>query len=133
MGQCGILGIDSEIKMEKKELIFVYNADSGLWNSYMDIMHKVFSPKTYSCNLCAITHGTFSIKNEWANFIKELPLPLTFLHRDEWKSSYQLDDVLPAIFLKENDGLSVWLAADKLDQMSLEELKEYITENIKTL
>jgi len=29
-----------------KQLVFVYNADSGMFNTLTDIAHKVFSPKT---------------------------------------------------------------------------------------
>ena len=46
-------------------LIFVYNADSGLFNTLTDIAHKTFAPETYSCNLCAITFGTFGMRTEW--------------------------------------------------------------------
>jgi len=36
-------------------LIFVYNANGGLVNSWLDTAHKIVSPSTYSCSLCAIT------------------------------------------------------------------------------
>ena len=52
-------------------LLFVYNADSGLFNTLTDIAHKMLSPKTYTCNLCAITHGLFSEKEEWKEFIPD--------------------------------------------------------------
>jgi hypothetical protein len=83
------------------ELIFVYNADTGKWNGYMDIMHKIFSPSTYPCSLCAITYGTFSIKEEWEAFKNTLRLPLTFLHKDEWNQKYNIDGPLPAVYKKE--------------------------------
>ncbi len=30
-----------------KSIVFVYNADSGLFNALPDIAHKTFSPATY--------------------------------------------------------------------------------------
>ena len=41
-------------------LLFVYNADSGFFNTLADIGHKLFSPATYPCQLCAITHGVLA-------------------------------------------------------------------------
>jgi len=116
-----------------KALIFVYNADSGLWNSYLDSMHKIFSPKNYSCQLCAITHGTFGMKKEWSEFITTLPIELKFLHRNEWQSDYNRKDNLPAIFLIENGKVSPWLEADQLKVMRLEELKKYLTEGLQSI
>ena len=71
---------------DKTSLVFVYNADSGLFNTMTDIAHKIFSPDTYSCNLCMITHDNLSMRSEWKNFIEQLDIELAFLHRDEFIS-----------------------------------------------
>ena len=60
-------------------LIFVYNADSGLFNTLTDIAHKVLSPDTYACNLCSITHGYLKERRKWRNFIRTLDHPVEFL------------------------------------------------------
>lgn len=112
------------------ELIFVYNADSGMWNGYLDIMHKVFSPQTYSCKLCTITHGTFTIKNEWRKFIDDLPLPVRFLHRDEWQKEFERKDELPAVFLLKDNLPSVWIDASTMKGLELKELKQHITKRL---
>jgi hypothetical protein len=39
------------------KLLFVYNADSGLFNSIAEAAHKIVSPQTYRCDLCRITYG----------------------------------------------------------------------------
>jgi hypothetical protein len=65
-------------------LLFVYNADSGLFNTLADIGHKIFSPATYACDLCALTHGYFSERREWRAFIESLAVPCEFMHRDEF-------------------------------------------------
>ena len=39
------------------KLIFVYNADSGLVNTLMNIGYKAISPQTYESKLCDLTFG----------------------------------------------------------------------------
>jgi len=51
-----------------RKLIFVYNANSGKLNSLLGSAHKLFSPKTYSCNLCALTHYLFHENTQWELF-----------------------------------------------------------------
>ena len=113
-----------------KHLIFVYNADSGLFNTVTDIAHKILSPSTYNCNLCAITHSYFSVRENWANFVKELPLKCEFLHRDEFIRKYnRQDSKLPAIFQLEQDmTIKEVIAADQINKCkTIDELKQLIT------
>lgn len=35
--------------MSQPSLIFVYNANSGMWNTMLDTIHKTVSPETYQC------------------------------------------------------------------------------------
>ena len=109
-------------------LIFVYNADSGLFNTLTDIAHKVFSPDTYSCNLCMITHDNLSMRSEWKEFIEQLDIELEFLHRDEFLKQYKMSDVkLPCIFSKDTDGLSDFISADEINtSKSVDDLKNLI-------
>jgi hypothetical protein len=80
-------------------LLFVYNADSGLFNTLGDIGHKLFSPNTYPCQLCAITHGVFAERAEWRAFVESLDVPCEFLHRDQFRSRFPgITAPLPAIF-----------------------------------
>jgi hypothetical protein len=37
------------------ELIFVYNADSGILNLLKDAVHKLLKAETYPCSPCAPT------------------------------------------------------------------------------
>lgn len=57
----------------------------AIFNILTDFAHKAISPATYNCNLCALTYGTFARKQEWADYIKSLPLEVEFIYRDEWK------------------------------------------------
>lgn len=114
--------------MNERVLVFVYNADSGLVNTLLDIGHKIVSPHTYSCNLCALTHSTFSMRDEWKQFVAQLDCPMEFLHRDELAQRYGLRDVpLPAIFLKTEAGLRLWIGQEEINRcQSLAELKQLV-------
>lgn len=80
-------------------LLFVYAADGGLFNTVADIAHKIFSPQTYECRLCALTHGHFKVRQEWQQFIESLPVPCVFLHRDEAADLPGVDTrQLPAVY-----------------------------------
>lgn len=110
------------------KLIFVYNADSGLFNTATDIAHKILSPKTYSCNLCALTHGYFKIKEDWVDFLEGMEADLVFLHRNEFLKQYNLPNIkLPAIYSEKDGQLSLWLDQKIINQIkSLDELKTTI-------
>ncbi|MDX2135399.1 MAG: hypothetical protein SFV52_11445 [Saprospiraceae bacterium] len=99
-------------------LLFVYNADTGFFNLAADIAHKVFSPSTYPCRLCDLTHGVWRIRPDWEAFVRTSPVPMTFLHRDEFQAQYPQwkSTALPAVFLASPDGvLTLHLTADQLN------------------
>jgi len=112
----------------KKTILFVYNADSGLFNTLTDIAHKIFAPQTYECNLCAITYGNFAMRAEWKEFLETLEHELEFLHRDEFGGRYPgMATPLPAIFFRDGDRLEPMITADEINACgSAEELKELI-------
>jgi hypothetical protein len=109
-------------------LVFVYNADSGVFNALADAAHKIFSPRTYACNLCALTHTAFGMRPEWREFLEGLGRPLEFLHADELKSRYGLEGAaLPAVFERDGGALRVLAGAEEINACgTLEELKRLI-------
>lgn len=113
----------------KTQLIFVYNADSGLFNTMADIGHKIFSPSTYACDLCALTHGYFSERKAWRTFVESLPIDCIFLHKDEFQAQHPAVDVqYPVIFLKTEEQLKVCVSARSLaDCKQLDDLQNLIT------
>jgi len=70
------------------ELIFVYNAESGVFNKAIAFAHKIVSPQTYECSLCSIIHGKFSVHDKWADFIISLKIPVKFLYKNEFEATY---------------------------------------------
>ena len=114
-------------------LVFVYNADRGFFNMMADISHKVLSPSTYPCNLCGLTHGAFSMRKEWRDFLAKIKPPLTFLHRDEFRKEFKLEDDLPAIYIKDlrSDNLRPFIDATTLKTLTgLEDLKHMISDKL---
>ena len=114
--------------MSRQRLLFVYNADSGLFNTLGDIGHKIFSPQTYSCNLCAISHGYFSEKKAWREFIESLPVSCEFIHRDEFLRMHpDIRAELPAIFSLEEDSIVLCLDSETINHChSIEALSRQI-------
>lgn len=112
-----------------KQLVFVYNADSGMFNTLTDIAHKVFSPQTYECNLCAISHSYLSERSEWKDFIQGLGVECEFLHRDEFLKKYSSEEKnFPVIFELINGELKVSLSAEQINACkSMDDLKGAIS------
>ncbi|MCA6362371.1 MAG: hypothetical protein IM638_04995 [Bacteroidetes bacterium] len=108
-------------------IVFVYNADAKLTSAAFDFLHKIVSPSTYPCKLCGITYGNFSMVKEWKDFIATLPLPVKFLHRDEWlQLTGRKDDTFPAAFLQKDNAYSLWIAAETMNTFELPELMLFI-------
>jgi hypothetical protein len=86
------------------ELIFIYNADGGIFSIVSDAVHKLISPQTYACSLCVITYGAVSMRTEWKRALDRLDQRTTFLHRDEFARAFPaLEIALPAILLRRGD------------------------------
>jgi hypothetical protein len=99
------------------KLIFVYNADSGMLNTVKDISHKLFSPQTYDCFLCSLTHDTFKENSEWKAFRSGSAIEMVFLHRDEFEERYNRKMEYP-IILKETDSLETVISKETLASYS---------------
>lgn len=127
---------DARTEFEKPTLVFVYNADGGLFNLAADVAHKIFSPRTYDCNLCALTHGAFRMKNEWRQYLDALDARFEFLHADEFKirCTAEIAEKLPAVFFSENGEVKLLISADEINSCRvLSELQQIINARLKDL
>ena len=104
------------IATNKMKLIFVYNADSGLMNTLMDIGHKAISPQTYECNLCDLTFGIVKEHKQWKKFRETSDTEMEFLHRDEFEQKYHQKFEYPVI-LKQDDDLSIAIPKAELNKI----------------
>ena len=116
-----------------QRLLFVYNADTGLLPGLKDLFHKVLSPATYPCSLCGITYGATAMLPEWKAFIKSLPVPVDFLHRDEFVRAHPQwgGYRLPAAFAVAQSGeLSPFIKAEEMAAADLNGLMRLVREKL---
>ncbi len=108
------------------KLLFIYNANSGKLNALFDAGHKLFSPSTYQCSLCALTYDTFTENSIWKTFRNESNLTMEFYHKDEFETTFpSVNMIYPAILKLEGNHLTTVLNNDILNTISdVEELIE---------
>lgn len=109
------------------KLIFVYNANSGKINAMLDAAHKMISPQTYECDLCTLTHGALSEKDEWVRFRESVKASLEFLHKDEFLKAYRSKWLpkynFPIVLEETVNGLEIVISAEKFKEIvTVEEL-----------
>lgn len=118
---------------QDKKLIFVYNADSSLFNQVGDLVHKTISPKTYQCNLCGLTYSGVSMKSDWKDFIDSLPIKTEFLHKDEFLRQYpdRQNTAFPIAFIKDDNSLTEFITTEEINQQkNLEGLKTLVKKKL---
>ncbi len=116
-----------------QRLLFVYNADGGRLAGLKDMFHKILSPGTYPCSLCAVTYGATSMQPEWRAFIQKLPVPVEFLHRDEFVRDFPQWQAhrLPAAFaVLESGELQPFIEAEEMDSADLNGLMELVRSRV---
>ncbi|OED39555.1 hypothetical protein AB832_03980 [Flavobacteriaceae bacterium (ex Bugula neritina AB1)] len=118
-----------------RELLFVYNANSSILNKYIDLAHKIISPTTYSCDLCALTHGSFSEKKEWKEFRENTSHIFRFQYKNDFIASYKNEKYqkfqFPVILERKKDDFHIVLDAKKLKSMqSAEDLIKVLKEKV---
>ena len=109
------------------QLIFIYNAKSGIINGIYDYAHKLLSPSTYSCNLCSITYDNLGKINKWSDYLRSLPYEITFLYKDHLNKQqlnfiYDGED-LPCLFFLNNNKYNLIISSAEMNNLkSLDEL-----------
>ena len=103
---------------ENLELIFIYNTKSGVVNELIDIAHKLVSPETYDCNLCAISYGAFSMKKKWSKYIETLPFKSTFTYKDKFSKNGYNNIKFPSIFIRSNKKLDEIISATEINKIN---------------
>lgn len=113
------------------KLIFIYNADSGLLPLLKDFTHKIISPTTYPCSLCALTYDTFSESKAWKSFRQNSNTEMVFYHKDEFESVYASVYKYPCILSQNPKGFDEIISKQTLDRLSnVEELIHIIKAEI---
>jgi hypothetical protein len=114
-------------------LVFVYNADSGLFEAMADTIRKVVAPMTQNCNLCALTYQVAWMKPAWSSFVNHLGVAVEFLHRDEFKEKYPCEDAdFPSAYLDRGGELELFLSTEEMNSVkTLDELVEIVEKKLK--
>ena len=102
---------------ENLELIFIYNAKSGVVNELIDFAHKIVSPETYDCNLCVISYGAFSMKKKWSTYIETLPFKSTFTYKDKFSKNGYSNIKFPSVFIRSNEKLDEIISATEINEI----------------
>ena len=104
------------------QLIFIYNAEKGPLNSFIDFVHKTISPETYSCNLCAITHS-FKKRKKWSEFIENFHLKIDFYYRSDLEKHNLLKYVnqLPCCLIKIKNKHKVLINRNEMNALRSED------------
>lgn len=101
------------------KLLFVYNAKSGRLNALFNVGHKLLSPSTYQCRLCALTHDNFSEKTIWKAFRNESQINMEFYHKDEFEATFpNVKLTYPTILKLEGNQLTTVVTNDILNEIS---------------
>jgi hypothetical protein len=120
-------------KKPSTKLVLAYNAKSGFFNGLSDSVHKIVSPSTYSCDLCAITHHSIGMRYPWKVFLEGLNMELEFVHTDEIeKYPYLVKSKFPLIGVLSEGRFVELLCKEELSQMkSIKELREATLKSLK--
>ncbi len=105
-----------------QRLVFVYNADSGVFNLLADIAHKALSPDTYQCQLCKLTHGLFKVRQSWLDYLSHQSIDMRFLHRDEFiQQTGRSTDRFPAVFIEREGEFECLIDAEQIASLDTPE------------
>ena len=117
---------------DESELIFVYNAKSGMVNEFLDFTHKIFRPSTYNCNLCAISYGNFTMKKKWSDYISSLPVRSTFTYKDK-VSEYGYNNIeLPSIIFRNGSRSKVIISSEEINKLKkIDQLINILSDRLK--
>ncbi|TFG01753.1 MAG: hypothetical protein EU539_13710 [Promethearchaeota archaeon] len=117
------------------ELIFVYNADSGLFNQAKDYFHKLLRPKTYPCQLCAVSYGNFGMKKDWKEYVDSLEIPVRFLHKDEFNEEFDMPDAkFPCAYLRNSSDLELIVPRKEMNKVkTIPELEDLVNKKLNTI
>ncbi|MDD1694497.1 MAG: hypothetical protein LUQ71_07215 [Methanoregula sp.] len=108
-----------------KTLLFVYNADSGVFPGMKDYSLKSGTSNTRQfCNLTAITNSPIGMKKDWKRFVRELDIPARFLNRNEFVSEIGAGLItFPAILVQTGKDLLMLASSEEINRcQSLEDL-----------
>lgn len=111
----------------KRELIFVYNANSDPLSAMVDYAHKLFRPSTYACDLCALTHHNLGERAAWKKFKERSNVDMDFMYIRGFEATFNLRYDYPVIIERCDEQFKEILTKTELKQMiTVEELIDFL-------
>ena len=101
------------------KLIFVYNAQSGIFNAVRDAVHKIVSPETYPCELCALTYGAVGERKAWRQYRRQSGHEMVFLHKDEFEEQYGQRFPYPLVLCDDDGRLTPLITREQFQEMDV--------------
>lgn len=97
-------------------LLFAYAGDSGVVSGLIHYVHKIVSPATYPCHMCALTDGPLGRRPAWERALAALEVESDFVHRDELIARHgPSQPPLPAIFVVRDRRLEPFVAKPEIE------------------
>jgi hypothetical protein len=115
------------------KLIFVYNVDNDPLSLILDGAHKVFSPSTYTCDLCEVTYSNIGERRVWKKYRKESPVAFEFIYKNQMHKRFQIEAECPLILSLTVEGAKpgVFLSSSEFKQIKTpEQLIEAINQKL---
>lgn len=100
------------------ELIFVYNAKQGIANKLFDAGHKLFSPSTYACELCSLSHHAFGARASWKKFLNETQIPIRVMYQDGFEKEFKEKLQFPVVLTHDSSGICCILDKNEIRQFN---------------
>ena len=120
---------------DKKKVLFVYNANSGLANTVKDFWKKILRPSSYECNLCMQTFSVFGMKKDWKKFVQNLEIETEFLHKNEFEEQFAIKDAkYPSAYIQNDGNLALFITQEEMNNVkSLEEMETLVSDKVDLL
>lgn len=113
--------------MQPMKLIFVYNAQSGFLNAALDAVHRIVSPESYPCELCALTYGVVGERKAWREFRQRSAHEMVFYHKDKFEEAYGRRFSYPLVLCDDDGRLTPLITKEDFQEMdALDELLEWL-------
>ena len=95
---------------------------------------KFFSPSTYPCELCSLTHSNVGERRAWSKLKAETNLEMEFIYKSEFKSRFSMNVELPVILKLKDDSPKVLMTKTDITGIkSPDELMQLLNSKLQTI
>lgn len=116
------------------ELLFVYNTNTDPISKVGDYIHKVFSPATYKCELCSLTHHNLGERRKWKTFRHRTKVNMTFHYIRQFELEFQEQYEYPVVLIREGEENTVFLFKEDLVHLeSIDDLIDILESQIENI